>query len=520
MLRRIIAIAIIVIGIAALVGAVGSATFWRPDDRVTATMPAAPQEPVVVTAPGVLDMVDDTVEVRLVGATDSTPVVLAMGREADVHAWIDGAPYVEITGLTTWEQLAVREVEAVEPEPDEDAEDETTEDEEAAEDEEATEEPVLPDPAGSDLWIEEVTGTGELTYEWTVVPGRWVMLAATDGTEPAPQVELTWDREVETPLLVPGLIVGGVLVLAGLIALILFLLMDRETARARRARTESEVVDDQVPARREGRHREPTTDDELSYAERLGWPSAEAGAAERDEAEEPPTDTGELPTSVLGEDGEPLTRRELRERERARQEAERAGAKRAWWRFGSGPSKQEADGEGAVEGKDVADGEGAAGGNGVTDRPENHPETDADAEQSGAELSDWVSTGRSGAQADPIRTYPAAAPGATPAGTEPARGSGLSPSAATPEQAEYDAAAGEPEVGDAPGSEEELPEADEEHPPVRWHTLWGRKKRHALEPERPEELPEAEPEPLDTEDPHSSGARWRQTWGIQQEDNR
>ncbi|MGC0143298.1 hypothetical protein [Pseudactinotalea sp. Z1732] len=515
MLRRIIAIAIIVIGIAALVGAVGSATFWRPDDRVTATMPAAPQEPVVVTAPGVLDMVDDTVEVRVVGATDSTPVVLAMGREADVHAWIDGAPYVEITGLTTWEQLAVRQVEAVEPEPDED---EATEDEEAAEDEDAAEEPILPDPAGSDLWIEEVTGTAELTYEWTVVPGRWVLLAASDGTEPAPQVELTWDREVETPLLVPGLIVGGVLVLAGLIALILFLLMDRETARARRARTESEVVDTQVPARREGRHREPTTDDELSYAERLGWPSAEAGAAERDDAEEPPTDTGELPTSVLGADGEPLTRRELRERERARQEAERASAKRAWWRFGSGPAKQKADGEGTVEGQDVADGDGAAGADGADRLDARHgTDAEADAEHSATELSDWVSSGRSGTQAGPIRTYPAAAPGATPAGTESAPGSGLSPSAATPEQAEYDAAAVEPEAGDEPGTREDY---DEERPPVRWQKLWGRKERHAPEPEAPEDLPEGEPEPLDTEDPHSSGARWRKTWGIQQEDNR
>src|SRR5699024_10986801 len=50
-------------------------------------------------------------------------------------------------------------------------------------------------------------------------------------------------------------------------------------------------------------------------------------------AEEVPTDTGELPTSVLGTDGEPLTRRELRERERARLEAERVSA-RPWWRFG------------------------------------------------------------------------------------------------------------------------------------------------------------------------------------------
>src|SRR5690625_3572163 len=208
-LRRIIAITVIVVGLAVITAAIGSATFWRPDERVTATLPEGPEAPAVITAPGVLNMVNDTVQVRAVGATPETPVLVAMGREADVRAWLDDAPHAEITGLTTWEQLDVRQVEAPQAsaESDDDAEggDEGAEDESAPDTEEGTDggtsddeatdgdatdgeatdgdatedaesdsgdaageggsadgrqEAILPDPAGSDLWLEEVTGTG------------------------------------------------------------------------------------------------------------------------------------------------------------------------------------------------------------------------------------------------------------------------------------------------------------------------------------------------------------------------
>lgn len=195
--------------------------------------------------------------------------------------------------------------------------------------------------------------------------GRWVMLVASDGDEPAPQVELTWDREVPTPLLVPGLIVGGVLVLGGVIALVLILLADREAGRARRARAEQEkAAAGAVPPRPAGRHREEVPESELTYAQRLGWPGAQPAPAvaqdERSTGEQPTgeesTDeestseesTGEQKVAIdhanrtdgsaagtAGEDGPPLTRRELRERERARQEAERAKVRSRWWPFGA-----------------------------------------------------------------------------------------------------------------------------------------------------------------------------------------
>lgn len=456
MLRRLIAIAAIVLGLAIMAAAVGSATIWRPDDQVTATLPADPEEAVVVSAPGVLNMVDDEVQVRLVGADQETPLVLAMAREPDLRAWLGTAPYLEITGLRSWEELEVSQ-EAAEPEEeatgedgatedateDEDAAEGATEDEDAAEETEAE---TLPDPAGSDLWVEELTDTGELTYTWNAVPGRWMMVAATDGTEPAPQVEMTWTRQVATPLLVPGLIIGGVVFLVGVAALVLVALREREQTRARRARAEERSAAAAAAAaaseRRGGRHlgaqaeapaddlltgaaAGATADDEsLSYAQRLGWPEAGASSGAGPNAPDAPdaaalaaegaaSDTAATPTTP---DGAPLTRRQIREAEAARLAEERqARKKRRWSRTTEAEQNtaEQADGEvgaatgdssdaGTPGGDDLqtgsADGIGAAG-------------FEA-ADSSAPELSQWVASGRSGKQAASIQTYSSEHPGA------------------------------------------------------------------------------------------------------------
>ncbi|WP_043503468.1 hypothetical protein [Georgenia sp. SUBG003] len=121
-------------------------------------------------------------------------MVLAVGRTADVDAWVGTAAHTRITGLESWEQLEVGDVAAG------DAGEEPTEG--------ATEEPsepaALPDPAGSDLWVVQQAGTGSAELDWADRDGRWSLLAATDGTAPAPEVSMTWDVEVRTPWLVPG----------------------------------------------------------------------------------------------------------------------------------------------------------------------------------------------------------------------------------------------------------------------------------------------------------------------------
>lgn len=537
MLRRLIAIAAIVLGLAIMAAAVGSATIWRPDDQVTATLPADPEEAVVVSAPGVLNMVDDEVQVRLVGAGQETPLVLAMAREPDLRAWLGTAPYLEITGLRSWEELEVSQ-EAAEPEEeatdedgatddateDEDATEGATEDEDAAEETEAE---TLPDPAGSDLWVEELTDTGELTYTWNAVPGRWMMVAATDGTEPAPQVEMTWTRQVATPLLVPGLIVGGVVFLVGVAALVLVALREREQTRARRARAEERSAAAAAPERRAGRHLGAeadapaddwlagagvgaTADEEsLSYAQRLGWPEAGAGSgagpdapdatdAAAGAAERTASDTAATPTAP---DGTPLTRRQIREAEAARFAEERhARKKRRWSRTTEAEQNtaDQADGEiGAATG-DSSD-EGAPGGDDLQTRSADGIGA-AGLEAAGSsapELSQWVASGRSGEQAAPIQTYSSEHPGA-----------GL------------------------PGERGQSSAGQDSTTPAPWWRPWQRRRTHgpgadATEQRRswrrkpPVEAKGREDSEQDAgpvaeaADPHASGALWRRTWGIE-----
>ncbi|PFG40716.1 hypothetical protein ATJ97_3249 [Georgenia soli] len=260
MTRRTLAVALVVLGAIAVLAAIASATIWRPTDTATLSLPSRPEAPVVVSDAGVLDAVGPDVTIRATAGGDE-PVVLAVGRTADVDAWVGTAAHTRITGLESWEQLKVDDVAAGGTE--EPTEGATAEPAEPA---------ALPNPAGSDLWVAEQTGTGSAELTWADRDGRWSLLAATDGTAPAPEVTLTWDVEVRTPWLVPGLILGGLLMIAGIALLVLQVLGARESGRR----------------------------------------PAPVGAADDDE-------TVVLPAAA----GAGLTRRELRERERA--EARRRG---------------------------------------------------------------------------------------------------------------------------------------------------------------------------------------------------
>ncbi|TRW43356.1 hypothetical protein FJ693_17925, partial [Georgenia yuyongxinii] len=219
-----------------------------------------------------LDAVDP--DVTIVATADGDqPVTLAVGRTEDVVAWVGTAAHTRITGLESWDALAVEDVEqaAGSEEPTDATEEPTdtaTEEPTDTATDAPTEEAGVPNPAGSDLWVAEQTGTGTAEMSWTDRDGRWSVLAATDGTAPAPQLSLTWPVEVRTPWLVPGLIVGAVLLLAGAALLVLDMLTARELRRR------------------------------------------EEGAADRD-------DGGAATTVLAGAGAGGLTRRELRERQRA-----------------------------------------------------------------------------------------------------------------------------------------------------------------------------------------------------------
>ena len=189
MLRRILSIALVAVGLVTIGLAIASATVWRDSETVSAAGPAAPGSPLIVTEPGVLSLMADEVEIRATAA-DEAPVVLAIGREVDVVGWVGDADRVVAEGLASWDQLLTRTAGGT---------------------------GGLSSPAGSDMWVAEAVGSGEAVLDWARIPGRWSLIAATDGTAAAPVLTLTWSREVTTPFLVPGLVVGGLLLVGGIV---------------------------------------------------------------------------------------------------------------------------------------------------------------------------------------------------------------------------------------------------------------------------------------------------------------
>lgn len=308
MLQRIIAALLLAGGLVAVGLGVASATVWRDSDTVVATTAYTGDGTVLVTAPGVLDLVAEDVTVRAT-APGEQQVTLAIGREADVTGWVGEDPHGVVTGLSDWDALATRAVDAPAAE-DEPAEGDAPADGESpaegetpAEGDATAETPVAGvDPAGSDMWLEEATGAGSASLRWSDQPGRWQLLAAGVGEGAvAPTVELSWPRQVETPFLWPGVIGGAVLILLGLG-------IGAASLRPRRRGPSGGTTTSATPA------------------------VSPAGATEGTSSDDDGTPDGEVPTDTA--QVRMLTRRELREREEAdrlaQQQARGQKPRRAW----------------------------------------------------------------------------------------------------------------------------------------------------------------------------------------------
>lgn len=185
LVRRLLVALLALLGIAALAVGIGLRTVWLPDDQVRATFTTEEAAPLLVTAPGVLEARPGPVTVEAT-ASDADPVLLAIGREDDVEAWVGEAAHTTVTGFSSEQSLTGEAAEG---------------------------EAEVPDPATSDLWVQRETGEGSASLEYDALDGRYVLLAASDGVAPAPQeLTLTWPREVTTPWSVPLIVLGGLLI--------------------------------------------------------------------------------------------------------------------------------------------------------------------------------------------------------------------------------------------------------------------------------------------------------------------
>ncbi|MFF2675029.1 hypothetical protein ACFVRT_00380 [Arthrobacter koreensis] len=222
-MRNKIAVPLIVLGILMMLVGIGQRTIWAPPQTVTAQAPDAGAAPVAVLEPDLLDSRPDGAEITV---RSDDGVFLAVGRSADVDAWVDGAAVTRI-GSGADESLSAETSEG---------------------------DSTVPSPAGSDLWVSEESVDGELSYTWTApAAGDWSVLIASDGTAPAPtDITISWSNDQGTPLAVPLIIAGALAAVLGLA--LAFLARGRKTGPptpgSRRAVRETDTAAQRIVARR------------------------------------------------------------------------------------------------------------------------------------------------------------------------------------------------------------------------------------------------------------------------------
>jgi len=219
--RFVLAIATFVV--AALMIGLGIAqhTFLAGPDRITAATSSAGGAAYTIVDGETLNAhpgLQDTV-VRGDGE-----VFAAYAPTVDVEAWVGSSPYTRLAmddqgALTSQVVQPEATTPTPTPSPTADASGTTAE-----------AEPTVTDPRGSDLWLSEQTGQGEVELS-TRLPADVSVILATDGQAAAPaDVELSWPSEGESPWVVP-LVVGGIALLV--LGLVLYLLALRHLRRSR-----------------------------------------------------------------------------------------------------------------------------------------------------------------------------------------------------------------------------------------------------------------------------------------------
>lgn len=190
-MRFLFAIVCFVLAALAIGLSVAERTVLAGPNHVSATTVSHTAAPVVVIDGTALNAYKYTQNVKLSG---STTQFAAYGRTPDVLAWVGDAEYTRVSFDAATGKLVSRL--------------------------HAGSASQVPDPAGSDLWLQQFRG--ERAADFNIkIPSTMSVLAVSNGTDPAPsKVVLTWQVDNSTPWSAP-LMLGGVgFLLLGLILLL------------------------------------------------------------------------------------------------------------------------------------------------------------------------------------------------------------------------------------------------------------------------------------------------------------
>ena len=259
MSRRILSVVVTVLGLVLVALAVCSATIWKPSSKVEAKLASGPSQPYVMTAPGVLSGTESDIAVTA-KSSDGKDVHLFIARAADVDAWLspdadNALPYTAVTGIdadagTLSSKDETKYCPSASAPPAASAQAGATPSSAGTQCSERKANAVT--ASGSDIWLGEKTGGSSVTFNTAesadrallprkTVDEQIVVMAMTDGKAAAPSLTISWSRQVETPwYFYGGLVLGGLFVLVGAFLFFIDLQLrranvDRRTRSAERA---------------------------------------------------------------------------------------------------------------------------------------------------------------------------------------------------------------------------------------------------------------------------------------------
>ncbi|WP_223227599.1 hypothetical protein [Leifsonia xyli] len=230
-LRFVFAIVAFVIAAVMIAAGIAQRTIFVPPSQLTATATVSGDARYIVLNSAVLNAHPGQQTLSVSGAKDPASQVVAYGRTADVEVWLGDQKYVAIgydtaTGRLTTKTVtpAVAGAERSSPAPTPAG---------AASGSVASATPG-PNPAGSDLWLEESDGANAQTTRMNLPPGMSVIVAA-DGAKPAPnKILVTWPVDTSTPWAFPLIIGGLVLLVIGIVLYLWALYAHRKSRGPRR----------------------------------------------------------------------------------------------------------------------------------------------------------------------------------------------------------------------------------------------------------------------------------------------
>ena len=204
-MRFVLAFVLFVVAMVGIGLGVAQRTIFLGPDEVTSRISLGTDAPVSVIHGDALQAHTGTQQVTVSG---NGPVFVAYGRTSDVDGWIGDATHYVVGYNAKKAALTSKKVDGMES--------------------------TVPALAGSDLWIQEFSGTDQVSRRINV-PADVSVIIASDGTAPAPNnVSISWPLDNSAPWSTPLLLGGGVVLLAGLGALVWALLHARKARGPRR----------------------------------------------------------------------------------------------------------------------------------------------------------------------------------------------------------------------------------------------------------------------------------------------